>query len=179
MRKECLIRNLHKHVSSVQPLTWIFLPIAFSDSQIVRKHVGILTGWVLFLIFIAFHTPSVYMASIHIYGKMRNSILNISCFPKLVSWLPPLQGQNMFNEQSQHEKAVEYDTFFFFFLDSEHKRILKVVRKKEKLVWDLVLYSFNLEEENNWQPFLLFYYIMIAEVCLGFFNILKYCPGLH
>lgn len=90
------------------------------------------------------------MASIHIYGKMRNSILNISCFPKLVSWLPPLQGQNMFNEQSQHEKAVEYDTFFFFFfLDSEHKRILKVVRKKEKLVWDLVLYSFNLEEENN------------------------------
>lgn len=53
----------------------------------------------------------------------------------------------MLNEQSQHEKAVEYDDFFFFYIASIHKYL--VVRRKEKLVWDLVLYSLNLKQEKS------------------------------
>lgn len=55
MRKECLIRSLH--VSSMYPLylsipTYSLLLIL----KIVRRKISIISGWVLLLIFIEFHT---------------------------------------------------------------------------------------------------------------------------
>lgn len=55
----------------------------------------------------------------------------------------------MLNEQSQHEKPVEYDEVFFYFIYIASIYKYLVVRRKEKLMWDLVLYSLNLKQEKT------------------------------
>lgn len=94
-------------------LPWTFLPIALFDYQNSEK-AGWCNHWpssVLRSIANSFHW---YIASIYIYAKMRNSILNIlNCFSKLVSCC--FSCKIKICEQSQHKKAVEYDTFLFFF----------------------------------------------------------------